>query len=74
MSQQVEPTAIGTDPKCGHIVAAIMAPRGKRDLATMAEWVVRGLTVRVVDSMEGMDWCLSACPRRAERKAALDAK
>ena len=62
-----EPTAIGVDAKCGHIVAAIVGPKGKRDLATMAEWIVRGLTVSTVESLDGRDWCLSACPRRSER-------
>ncbi len=66
-----EMTAVGVDAKCGHIVAAIVDPKGKRDLATMAEWIVRGLTVSTVASIEGMGWCLSDCPRRAIRKAAL---
>lgn len=69
-----DPVAIGVDKACGHIVAAIVGPKGKRDLATMADWIVRGLTVSTVESMDGMGWCLSACPRREARKAAMESK
>ena len=67
-----------TDPKCGHIVAAVVDdPNHRKDTAkNLAEWVRDGYTITRGPSAsgKGINWCSSDCPRMKEfRKLQAEA-
>lgn len=66
----------GTDPKCGHLVAAVVdSPEYKRDTAkTVAQMVRDGLEVTRRQDQVGLVWCSEECERMKEVRAQQERK
>ena len=63
---------IGTDPKCGHVVAACVDdPEDKKYTAKfVANLVRRGFEITRVQESPDLDaWCREECPRMIEIRA-----